>query len=132
MNVKNTKSTKSYFIKACIFDKKNNESEIGFLGFEYGWFIASNITDSRVIKTAEEANKYIEHIINEKPGRWSDGTICPPDEIYHIAHLGGKRTSIEFILSVVEVDINNLTMMEIKRYCGEVSFKNPEIVLKSF
>ena len=127
--MRNKRAKKSYFIRAYIYDKVNNETETGFLMFKYGWWTTANITDAHIMETRKEAIGFIKDIINGEPELMSDGKKYPPFDIYRIGDLGGTRTSITFRLSVVEIDIDNIEIKELDYWGGTVSFENPEILL---
>ena len=127
--MRNKRAKKSYFIRAYIYDKVNNETETGFLSFDYGWWNTAKLIDAHIVKTRKDAVEIIKEIINEEPILLSDGKKYPPFEIYRIGEFGADRKSISFRLSVVELDIDNIEMKELDYWSGTVSYENPNILL---
>jgi hypothetical protein len=127
--MKNKRAEKTYVIRVYVYDKVNNETETGFLSFDYGWWNTAKLTDAHIVKTRKDAVEIIKEIINEEPASMSDGKKYPPFEIYRIGEFGAGRTSISFRLSVVEINIDNIEMKELDYWNGTVSYENPEILL---
>jgi len=127
--MRNKRAEKTYVIRVYVYDKVNNETETGFLSFNYGWWNTAKLTDANIIKTRKDAVEIIKEIINEEPASMSDGKKYPPFEIYRIGEFGGGRTEISFRLSVVEINIDNIEMKELDYWSGTVSYKNPNIIL---
>ena len=129
MQTKDIKPDKAYFIRAFIADQKNVESETGLLGWDWGCWTTQSIKQACDWGSREAAVERIEKIINEHPSKMSSGVIYPPTEIHRIGGMCNHRNKIEFRLSVVEFDVEHISMKELDYYVGTVSFENPQIIL---
>jgi hypothetical protein len=129
MQTKDIKPAKEYFIRAFIADQKNVESETGLLGWDWGCWTTHSIGSARNWGSREKALEEIKKIVEEKPAKMSDGKVYPPNEIHRIGGMCNHRNKIEFRLSVVEFDVEHISMKELDYYVGTVSFENPQIIL---
>ena len=127
--MKDIKPNKAYFIRAFVADMKNVESETGLLGWDWGCWTTQSIGSARNWGSREKALEEIKKIVEEKPAEMSNGKVYPPNEIHRIGNMSNNRDRIEFRLSVVEIDINQITMKELDYFCGTVSFEKPEIII---
>ena len=129
MQTKDIKPVNEYFIRAFIADQKNVESETGLLGWDWGCWTTQSIGSARNWGSREKALEEIKKIVDEKPAKMSDGKVYPPNEIHRIGGMCIHRNKIEFRLSVVEFDVEHITMKELDYYVGTVSFENLNIIL---
>ena len=129
MQTKDIKPAKEYFIRAFIADYKNVESETGLLGWDWGCWTTQSIGSARNWGSREKALEELKKIVEEKPAKMSDGKVYPPNEIHRIGGMCNHRNKIEFRLSVVEFDVEHISMKELDYYVGTVSFENPQIIL---
>ena len=98
-----------YFIKA------DNGKESGVLAQEYGaYWITDILRCGEMFSTEEKAVETLEHILNEKPVKMSDGSWEPGSEQYRIADLSNTRRKAVVRLAVIAVDIENETIHTVK------------------
>ena len=125
----NIKTKKEYYIRIFITDMKN-ESITGLLGWgpirihnghewcgqEWGHWITIGFDQARNWGSRENVLYEINKIINEQPHQTEMQRICMNvnSDVYNISN------SIQFRLSVVELDINNITMKELDYFCGTI------------
>lgn len=115
---------KHYFIRAVV-----NDEEPALLGDDWGFYRVDVARLARMFKGAEEAENAIVKICNEKPAKMSDGTIYPPTEIHRIGDMCITKKYARIRLSVVELDVVNLTLKEGYYIVFETSFEHPEVHL---
>lgn len=121
-----------YYIRVMIYSTKNCSSEVGLLSYDYGVFSATqDMREAWDFGSYEEAQTQIKRIINEEPATYIDnrGTkkIYPPHNIDRICAMSKINNSVSFRLSIIRIDIQNITINELDYYTGRVSFENPEI-----
>lgn len=114
----------NYFIRAVV-----NDEEPALLGWEYGYYRVYVERLARVFTVPDEAENAIIKICNEKPAEMSDGTIYPPTEIHRIGELCNSKKYARIRLSVVELDVANITIKEGYYVVFETSFEHPEVHL---
>jgi hypothetical protein len=117
--MKNIKPEKEYYIRIFITDMKN-ESITGLLGwgpirykYDWGHWITIGFDQARNWGSRENVLHEINKIINEQ-------------QIQRICNNVNKNVDntndiIKFRLSVVELDINDITIKELDYFCGMVS-----------
>lgn len=117
--MKNIKPEKEYYIRIFITDMKN-ESITGLLGwgpirykYDWGHWITIGFDQARNWGNRENVLHEINKIINEQ-------------QIQRICNNVNKNVDntndiIKFRLSVVELDINDITIKELDYFCGMVS-----------
>ena len=116
--------TKHYFIRAVV-----NDEEPALLGSEWGYYRVNVVRLAHMFKGAEEAENTIVKLCNEKPAVMSDGTVYPPNEIHRIGDMSNSKKYARIRLSVVELDITNMTLKEGYYVVLETSFEHPEVHL---
>ena len=121
-----------YYIRIMIYSTKNRSSEVGLLSYDYGVFSATqDMREAWDFGSYEEAQTQIKRIINEEPATYIDNQgnkkIYPPHNIDRICAMSKINNSVSFRLSIIRIDIQNITINELDYYTGRVSFENPEI-----
>lgn len=121
-----------YYIRVMIYSTKNCSSEVGLLSYDYGVFSATrDMREAWDFGSYEEAQTQIKRIINEEPAKAVDvcgnKIIYPPHNIDRICAMSKINNSVSFRLSIIRIDIQNITINELDYYTGRVSFENPEI-----
>ena len=109
------KPEKEYYIRIFITDMKN-ESITGLLGwgpirykYDWGHWITIGFDQARNWGSRENVLHEINKIINEQQMQ----RICN--------NVNNTNDTIKFRLSVVELDINDITIKELDYFCGMVS-----------
>lgn len=109
------KPEKEYYIRIFITDMKN-ESITGLLGwgpirykYDWGHWITIGFDQARNWGSRENVLHEINKIINEQQMQ----RICN--------NVNNTNDNIKFRLSVVELDINDITIKELDYFCGIVS-----------
>lgn len=117
--MKNTKPEKEYYIRIFITDMKN-ESITGLLGwgpirykYDWGHWITIGFDQARNWGSRENVLHEINKIINEQQMQ----RICNNVN----KNVDNTNDIIKFRLSVVELDINDITIKELDYFCGMVS-----------
>ena len=122
--MKNIKPEKEYYIRIFITDMKN-ESITGLLGwgpirykydsegYDWGHWITIGFDQARNWGSRENVLHEINKIINEQPHQMEMQRICN--------NVNNTNDIIKFRLSVVELDINDITIKELDYFCGMVS-----------
>ena len=122
--MKNIKPEKEYYIRIFITDMKN-ESITGLLGwgpirykydsegYDWGHWITIGFDQARNWGSRENVLHEINKIINEQPNQMEMQRICN--------NVNNNNDTIKFRLSVVELDINDITIKELDYFCGMVS-----------
>ena len=122
--MKNIKPEKEYYIRIFITDMKN-ESITGLLGwgpirykydsegYDWGHWITIGFDQARNWGSRENVLHEIDKIINEQPHQMEMQRICN--------NVNNTNDIIKFRLSVVELDINDITIKELDYFCGIVS-----------
>ena len=122
--MKNIKPEKEYYIRIFITDMKN-ESITGLLGwgpirykydsegYDWGHWITIGFDQARNWGSRENVLHEINKIINEQPNQMEMQRICN--------NVNNTNDNIKFRLSVVELDINDITIKELDYFCGIVS-----------
>lgn len=122
--MKNIKPEKEYYIRIFITDMKN-ESITGLLGwgpirykydsegYDWGHWITIGFDQARNWGSRENVLHEIDKIINEQPNQMEMQRICN--------NVNNTNDIIKFRLSVVELDINDITIKELDYFCGMVS-----------
>ena len=115
----NTKPEKEYYIRIFITDMKN-ESVTGLLGwgpirykYDWGHWITIGFDQARNWGSRENVLHEINKIINEQQIQ----RICNNVN----RNVDNTNDIIKFRLSVVELDINDITIKELDYFCGMVS-----------
>lgn len=130
---KQTQTTKKYYIRVSIADTDNMESEVGLIAFDWYYYTVSSFSLAAWFDSYESAFKAIKKIVTEKPCKNVVGeTQYPPTHIHHIGNMSFRRQHISFKLSVIEIDISDITMEEMVSVSGKVSFENPEIQITEY
>ena len=118
------KPEKEYYIRIFITDMKN-ESITGLLGwgpirykydsegYDWGHWITIGFDQARNWGSRENVLHEIDKIINEQPNQMEMQRICN--------NVNNTNDIIKFRLSVVELDINDITIKELDYFCGMVS-----------
>ena len=118
------KPEKEYYIRIFITDMKN-ESITGLLGwgpirykydsegYDWGHWITIGFDQARNWGSRENVLHEINKIINEQPNQMEMQRICN--------NVNNTNDIIKFRLSVVELDINDITIKELDYFCGMVS-----------
>ena len=118
------KPEKEYYIRIFITDMKN-ESITGLLGwgpirykydsegYDWGHWITIGFDQARNWGSRENVLHEIDKIINEQPHQMEMQRICN--------NVNNTNDIIKFRLSVVELDINDITIKELDYFCGIVS-----------
>ena len=118
------KPEKEYYIRIFITDMKN-ESITGLLGwgpirykydsegYDWGHWITIGFDQARNWGSRENVLHEINKIINEQPNQMEMQRICN--------NVNNTNGIIKFRLSVVELDINDITIKELDYFCGMVS-----------
>lgn len=124
----NIKPKKEYYIRIFITDMKN-ESIIGLLGYgpirykydfegdEWGHWITLGFDQARNWGSRENALYEINKIINEQPHQTEMQRICNNLNM----DVNNTDDCIHFILSVVELDINDITIKQLDYFGGIIS-----------
>ena len=115
---------KHYFIRAVV-----NDEEPALLGNEWGYYRVNVVRLAHMFKGAAEAENTIVKLCNEKPAIMANGTVYPPNEIHRIGDMCNSKTYARIRLSVVELDITNMTLKEGYYIVFETSFEHPEVHL---
>lgn len=115
---------KHYFIRAVV-----NDEEPALLGWQSGYYRVDVERLARTFMGPEEAENAIIKICDEKPAEMSDGTIYPPTKIHRIGEMCNSKKYARIRLSVVELDVANITMKEGYYVVFETSFEHPEVHL---
>ena len=117
--MKNIKPEKEYYIRIFITDMKN-ESITGLLGwgpirykYDWGHWITIGFDQARNWGSRENVLHEINKIINEQQMQ----RICNNVN----KNVDNTNDNIKFRLSVVELDINDITIKELDYFCGMVS-----------
>lgn len=117
--MKNIKPEKEYYIRIFITDMKN-ESITGLLGwgpirykYDWGHWITIGFDQARNWGSRENVLHEIDKIINEQQMQ----RICNNVN----KNVDNTNDTIKFRLSVVELDINDITIKELDYFCGIVS-----------
>lgn len=117
--MKNIKPEKEYYIRIFITDMKN-ESITGLLGwgpirykYDWGHWITIGFDQARNWGSRENVLHEIDKIINEQQMQ----RICNNVN----RNVDNTNDTIKFRLSVVELDINDITIKELDYFCGIVS-----------
>ena len=117
--MKNIKPEKEYYIRIFITDMKN-ESITGLLGwgpirykYDWGHWITIGFDQARNWGSRENVLHEINKIINEQQMQ----RICNNVN----KNVDNTNDIIKFRLSVVELDINDITIKELDYFCGMVS-----------
>lgn len=117
--MKNIKPEKEYYIRIFITDMKN-ESITGLLGwgpirykYDWGHWITIGFDQARNWGSRENVLHEINKIINEQQIQ----RICNNVN----RNVDNTNDIIKFRLSVVELDINDITIKELDYFCGMVS-----------
>lgn len=117
--MKNIKPEKEYYIRIFITDMKN-ESITGLLGwgpirykYDWGHWITIGFDQARNWGSRENVLHEIDKIINEQQMQ----RICNNVN----KNVDNTNDIIKFRLSVVELDINDITIKELDYFCGMVS-----------
>lgn len=117
--MKNIKPEKEYYIRIFITDMKN-ESITGLLGwgpirykYDWGHWITISFDQARNWGSRENVLHEINKIINEQQMQ----RICNNVN----KNVDNTNDTIKFRLSVVELDINDITIKELDYFCGMVS-----------
>lgn len=117
--MKNIKPEKEYYIRIFITDMKN-ESITGLLGwgpirykYDWGHWITIGFDQARNWGSRENVLHEIDKIINEQQMQ----RICNNVN----RNVDNTNDIIKFRLSVVELDINDITIKELDYFCGMVS-----------
>ena len=115
----NIKPEKEYYIRIFITDMKN-ESITGLLGwgpirykYDWGHWITIGFDQARNWGSRENVLHEINKIINEQQIQ----RICNNVN----KNVDNTNDTIKFRLSVVELDINDITIKELDYFCGMVS-----------
>lgn len=123
----NIKPEKEYYIRIFITDMKN-ESITGLLGwgpirykydsegYDWGHWITIGFDQARNWGSRENVLQEINKIINEQPRQMEMQRICN-----NVRNVDNTNDIIKFRLSVVELDINDITIKELDYFCGMVS-----------
>lgn len=113
------KPEKEYYIRIFITDMKN-ESITGLLGwgpirykYDWGHWITIGFDQARNWGSRENVLHEIDKIINEQQMQ----RICNNVN----RNVDNTNDTIKFRLSVVELDINDITIKELDYFCGMVS-----------
>lgn len=126
--MKNIKPEKEYYIRIFITDMKN-ESITGLLGwgpirykydsegYDWGHWITIGFDQARNWGSRENVLHEINKIINEQPHQMEMQRICNNVN----KNVDNTNDNIKFRLSVVELDINDITIKELDYFCGMVS-----------
>lgn len=126
--MKNIKPEKEYYIRIFITDMKN-ESITGLLGwgpirykydsegYDWGHWITIGFDQARNWGSRENVLHEINKIINEQPHQMEMQRICNNVN----RNVDNTNDTIKFRLSVVELDINDITIKELDYFCGMVS-----------
>ena len=126
--MKNIKPEKEYYIRIFITDMKN-ESITGLLGwgpirykydsegYDWGHWITIGFDQARNWGSRENVLHEINKIINEQPHQMEMQRICNNVN----RNVDNTNDNIKFRLSVVELDINDITIKELDYFCGMVS-----------
>ena len=126
--MKNIKPEKEYYIRIFITDMKN-ESITGLLGwgpirykydsegYDWGHWITIGFDQARNWGSRENVLHEINKIINEQPHQMEMQRICNNVN----KNVDNTNDNIKFRLSVVELDINDITIKELDYFCGIVS-----------
>ena len=126
--MKNIKPEKEYYIRIFITDMKN-ESVTGLLGwgpirykydsegYDWGHWITIGFDQARNWGSRENVLHEINKIINEQPNQMEMQRICNNVN----KNVNNTNGIIKFRLSVVELDINDITIKELDYFCGIVS-----------
>lgn len=126
--MKNIKPEKEYYIRIFITDMKN-ESVTGLLGwgpirykydsegYDWGHWITIGFDQARNWGSRENVLHEINKIINEQPHQMEMQRICNNVN----RNVDNTNDNIKFRLSVVELDINDITIKELDYFCGMVS-----------
>lgn len=122
------KPEKEYYIRIFITDTKN-ESVTGLLGwgpirykydsegYDWGHWITIGFDQARNWGSRENVLHEINKIINEQPHQMEMQRICNNVN----RNVDNTNDNIKFRLSVVELDINDITIKELDYFCGMVS-----------
>lgn len=122
------KPEKEYYIRIFITDMKN-ESVTGLLGwgpirykydsegYDWGHWITIGFDQARNWGSRENVLHEINKIINEQPHQMEMQRICNNVN----RNVDNTNDNIKFRLSVVELDINDITIKELDYFCGMVS-----------
>ena len=117
--MKNIKPEKEYYIRIFITDMKN-ESITGLLGwgpirykYDWGHWITIGFDQARNWGSRENVLHEINKIINEQQIQ----RICSNVN----RNVDNTNDTIKFRLSVVELDITDITIKELDYFCGMVS-----------
>ena len=126
--MKNIKPEKEYYIRIFITDMKN-ESVTGLLGwgpirykydsegYDWGHWITIGFDQARNWGSRENVLQEINKIINEQPHQMEMQRISNNVN----KNVDNTNDTIKFRLSVVELDINDITIKELDYFCGMVS-----------
>ena len=122
------KPEKEYYIRIFITDMKN-ESITGLLGwgpirykydsegYDWGHWITIGFDQARNWGSRENVLQEINKIINEQPRQMEMQRICNNVN----KNVDNTNDIIKFRLSVVELDVNDITIKELDYFCGMVS-----------
>lgn len=120
-----------YLIRVFICDQENVRSKTGFLGrYPYLFEIVYSVENAARFHKKEDAVKHIEKIINEKPSMLN-GKLRIPEMISRMGfnYMGKDYTRLDFRLSIVELNIDEIKIKELDYFCGTISSKDFKIVL---
>ena len=120
----------TFFIRVFVADSENLETETGTVGRDFGiYFPTKRMNDTEYFKDKDSAELVVKGILEEKQARMASGEVFPPNGIHRICNMSNRRSKIEFRISVIELNLESISMEEVSYWCGTVSFKNPEIII---
>ena len=124
---------KNFFMRVYLVDVNSVESELGIIAYDsIGVYYTTDYFASGKFWTKKEsAIKVLNDIVTEKPATMSDGKVYPPNMIHRIGGMNNNRKRIDFRISIIELDVERISMQEVGFVVGHVSFNNPEIQITS-
>lgn len=120
-------------MRVYLVDVNNVESELGIIAYDSigVYYTTEHFASGKFWTKKESAVKVLNDIVIEKPATMSDGKVYPPHMIHRIGGMSNKRKRIDFRISIIELDVERISMQEVGFVVGHVSFNKPEIQITS-
>ena len=123
-------------IKPKYIIKVETNTEVGVLQLERNTYFIADFFCSAIDGNAiffdneAEALRCVNDIINEPVQEWINGTMAPPKSLIILSGIHRENNPIDMKFSVVEIDLNNVSMSVVESFDIHFSLEDPYPVIQ--
>jgi len=123
-------------IKPKYIIKVETNTDVGVLQLERGTYFIADFFYSKTegnalfFDTVTDALHCVKSIINEPVQECIDGTMAPPQSLIILSDIHHKNNPIDMKFSIVEIDVNSVSMSVVESFDIHFSLEDPFPVIQ--